>query len=620
MKLGVFQNGWWNDALAAAEVESVALPVAAHPSANAYESGLSDRIENSRNVVVKLAESQVGLLLDNGGTGLGFLPSESGNGSLDILHERLGLPLVSHLVDPVNTALQGLDWPTVWQALQSGSWIKAVWDRAQAIELQRFGVPNVLHLPMGAPQRNYDTAPLDARRCRPEVSFVGGQNTGFFRTGNSFPADRLLPGSLALAVQSDLPQVSFYDAYHDLFGFGAPITEADDVTTQIHKTAAYLNAKLFYNAALCMRQRDRFVIFLKRKLGDRFRLIGPRWDEAYGLRAEPPFASTEDYFNHFRESAINLNWVNGNAETGLNLRHFEITAAGGFMLCRQQPELADCFEIGTECAVFQSEQDLLEKIHFYLGHPEQRAAIALAGQRRTLSEHMFSHRLRTLLRAVQPALSGPFPEFSNTTWQQDCKAVVNAADLILDCGANVGQMAEGFRSLYPSATIYCFEPVTSAFVQLQERCAKVRAHPVKKAVADFDGRTDIHLTAGSEAHSLLGFQEGNPCAQWTRITGSETVEVCTLDRWCDETGIEPQRIDLIKLDVQGAELKALYGARKLLRHVPLVLLEVSFVPIYKDSPLLGEIESFMRENGYRRRALYPSDQPHNWGDALYEKA
>ena len=79
-------------------------------------------------------------------------------------------------------------------------------------------------------------------------------------------------------------------------------------------------------------------------------------------------------------------------------------------------------------------------------------------------------------------------------------------------------------------------------------------------------------------------------------------------------------MDLVKLDVQGAELKALHGAQRVLKTATAVYLEVSFVSIYKNCPLFGEIDSFMKSHGYDRRALYPSDQPHNWGDALYVKA
>ena len=621
MRLGIFDHGWWESASISQQYEIVRLPIAGNPDGNAYAADLAGRTANGTAVVTSLANRPVDLLLDNSGTGLGFVADGTSDDGLSLAHERAGRQLCSHFVDPLPTAFQGLPWPVTWQSLQSRSWVKAVWDRAHAVELQRFGVPSVVHLPMAAPNRCYNTDPLDPSCCQPIVSFVGGQNTTYFAANTNIPSRTLLPGTLAQAIQTDMRDVSFYDVYHDTYGLGEPVTDADDLDQRAAKASAYFNAKLYYHAALCLRQRDRFVIFLKRKLGDAFRLIGSRWRETYGFAAEPPLPTADAYFNHFRETAINLNLVNGNAETGLNMRHFEITAAGGFMLCYDHPELEQDFAVGEECVVFNSEADLLEKIRHYLSHPEERVAIALAGQRRTLSEHLYSHRLEKLVRLArsQPPTAQLPVEYSKTTWREDFHAVVPEPDVVLDCGANVGQMATGLRGLYPDATIYSFEPVASLFEELGKRCSELRVHAVKKAVGDRDGRAMINLTENREANSLLGYQEGNPCAQWTRVIGREEIEVCTLDRWCTANNIDPQRVDIIKLDVQGAELKALYGARGLLRTTKLVYLEVSFVPIYKDSPLLGEIEAFLTECGYRRHAIYPSDQPRNWGDALYVK-
>ena len=160
----------------------------------------------------------------------------------------------------------------------------------------------------------------------------------------------------------------------------------------------------------------------KQTVGDVFDLIRNRWDAAYGLTAKPPLPTSEAYFNHFREVAINLNLVNGNAETGLNMRHFEITAAGGFMLCYDQLELQECFEVGKECAVFTSEKDLLDKIDYYLSHPDELVAVARAGQRRTLSQHLYSHRLEALLSAIR--IYRPPEELAATP----CEGAVESGD------------------------------------------------------------------------------------------------------------------------------------------------------------------------------------------------
>ncbi len=596
----------------------VELPVAVGNDGNPYHADLSHRIANVRAVAARFAEAPPDFLIDNGGTGLSFVTGVEGAGaSLRPLHEALERPLLSHFIDPLVTAFAGLDWSVAWQSLASPNWVKMFWDKAQVHELRQFGIDNVIHVPMAAPDRKYDTTPLDPDKVRPVASFVGGQNTGFFTSGHQVPTTSLFGGTLAAGVRSDIPDALFYDIYHNIYGLGLPISQDDSAEVRAAKSRAYFDAKLFHNVNLCIKNRDRFVIYLKRALGDGFELVGRGWDTAYGLPTGTPFPTTDQYLQNFRDVAININLVNGNAETGLNMRHFEVTAAGGFLLCYQQPELAENFVIGKECDAFRNENELIEKIQYYLANPKERCAIALAGQRRTLAQHLHSHRLQSVLRMLSPQ-AAPVT-FSETTWSQDFKTFVPKAKVILDCGANVGQMARSFRHLYESADIYSFEPVAQCFSELEKACAEIGAKPVKKAVSDHDGVTKINLTTSPECHSLLGYEASNPCEKYTWIVDEEEVDVCSLDNWCVQNNIDTESIDIIKLDIQGAELQALRGATKILKSAKMVLAEVSFVPLYKDSPLYGEVDAFMAQAGYRRAALYPSDQPQHWGDALYVK-
>lgn len=621
VRIGVFESGWFKGAAQVISLDAVTLPVPAHPN-GPYAADHAART-NSGSELLRLlrdGDGAVDLMVDNGGAGLGFVAGAGGNHDLSLAHELVGKPLFSHFIDPLVTAFTGLAWPVVWQCLQSRSWIKAVWDRAQVDELQRFGVPSVIHLPMAAPDRAYNTEPLDPKGCKPIVSFVGGQNTSYFRSNVNVPSGSLYAGTLAQAVRADLGNVGFYDIYHDLYGLGEPISPGEDMESQIRKTLAYFNAKLFYNAGLCIRNRDRFVVFLKRKLSEMFRLAGRGWDSAYGLSSEPSFPTDTEYFNHFREAAINLNLVNGNAETGLNMRHFEITAAGGFMLCYHQPEIEEHFEVGKECDVFANESELLEKIRYYLAHSRERVEIALAGQRRTLSSHLYSHRLHAIIDLAFGGGLRPLPvTYTPGDWYDELELLVTDPDIILDCGANVGYVSRDLRTMYPRATIYAFEPVSKVHGQLCGMATEHDFHAVNMAVSDTTGRSVIHLTASPESNSLFGFQEGSPCEQWHREVGEEEIETCRLDDWCESNGIAHERIDILKLDIQGAELMALRGARKILQTARVVYLEVQFVPLYKDSPLFDEVETFMKECGYRRHAIYPSDHPADWGDAMYVK-
>lgn len=408
MKFGVLQNGWWKLACEKLGAVVVDLPEANHDG-NAYAAGLEARAERGAACMTEDWLSGCQAMLDNGGTGLWFVLRQGTRDDFGLLHEQAGLPLCSHFIDPMPVALQGLDWPTAWSCLQSRTWLKAVWDRVQMQELQSFGVPGVFHMPMAAPVRAYNTAPLDASQCRYPVSFVGSQNSTFFQQGKSVECHALWPGALGQLVRGDLPDLPFYEVFYNLYELAEPPTPSDDVSTRAEKTKQYYSLKLVFHALLNLRNRDRFVLFLAKKLGDHFHLVGRHWRERYGLQTADPLPDGDPYFDHFRRTAININLVNGNAESGLNMRHYEVTAAGGFLLCYHQPELAEHFVVGEEVEVFHHEQELLEKIQYYLAHPERRAEIAAAGQRRTLTQHLYTHRLHRLLQVLKPATQGSAP-------------------------------------------------------------------------------------------------------------------------------------------------------------------------------------------------------------------
>jgi len=73
-------------------------------------------------------------------------------------------------------------------------------------------------------------------------------------------------------------------------------------------------------------------------------------------------------------------------------RIFEVPGSGGFLLSERLPHLDEYFELGSEIAVFDSEEDLVHQAGYWLEHPEQRTEVAEAGYRRVLAEHTYDHR------------------------------------------------------------------------------------------------------------------------------------------------------------------------------------------------------------------------------------
>jgi spore maturation protein CgeB len=73
-------------------------------------------------------------------------------------------------------------------------------------------------------------------------------------------------------------------------------------------------------------------------------------------------------------------------------RNFEVPGCGGFLLTGMAENLGDYYRPGLEVGCFGERDDLLAKVRHYLDHEEERAAVALAGYRRTMAEHTYAHR------------------------------------------------------------------------------------------------------------------------------------------------------------------------------------------------------------------------------------
>ncbi len=88
--------------------------------------------------------------------------------------------------------------------------------------------------------------------------------------------------------------------------------------------------------------------------------------------------------------AVDSQWCN-------NMRLYEATGVGTCLLTEWRPHLADLFEPERDVLTYRDTAECAEKIRHYLDHADEREAIAQAGQRRTLRDHLYTDRMVELL-------------------------------------------------------------------------------------------------------------------------------------------------------------------------------------------------------------------------------
>lgn len=149
------------------------------------------------------------------------------------------------------------------------------------------------------------------------------------------------------------------------------------------------------------------VTFIGQPHGDRRSVINRIADAGlevgtYGFGWHTGKLSTYQMIEMFNKTKINLNLSNSSRgkHDQIKGRDFEIPGCGGFMLRAANPHLGEYFDIGKELIVYDTVDDLIDKIRYYLKHPEERDAVRDAAYRRVLREHTYEIRFEKIFKMV----------------------------------------------------------------------------------------------------------------------------------------------------------------------------------------------------------------------------
>lgn len=166
---------------------------------------------------------------------------------------------------------------------------------------------------------------------------------------------------------------------------------------------------------------------------------------------------------------------------------------------------------------------------------------------------------------------------------------------IFDVGANRGTTIKKYKNLFKDAHIHAFEPTPEVFSTLEKETSGLSNVYIQQlAISEEIGTVTFYLNKSLDTNSLLpsvkiGASSDKGCENITQVQ----IETTTIDEYCRQNNI--LAIDILKFDIQGAELKALMGAQKMLekKAIKLIYTECYFKPQYLNQPLFSNIFSYL---------------------------
>ena len=184
----------------------------------------------------------------------------------------------------------------------------------------------------------------------------------------------------------------------------------------------------------------------------------------------------------------------------------------------------------------------------------------------------------------------------------------NNVKTIFDVGANIGQTSLFFSNHFPQADIFALEPIKDTYEILKNNSKKIpKIQPFNYALGSQETQKQIQIRENSELNTLVDSKNTTVIE-----TGKlEAVTIKTLDNFCKSNKIN--RIDILKMDVQGYEIEVLCGANYYLKNnlVSFIHTGIDFDPDNQECQYFEDINKFLQKNNFHLSGFY---EFFRWGE------
>jgi FkbM family methyltransferase len=183
--------------------------------------------------------------------------------------------------------------------------------------------------------------------------------------------------------------------------------------------------------------------------------------------------------------------------------------------------------------------------------------------------------------------------------------IKNEPKVIFDIGSRDCQQAVEFSKTFPNAKVYAFECNPNTLSLCRENSKGYNITLIDKAVNIYDGVCTFYPI--DQEKTITSWSDGNPGASSLFKTNGKytieryvqneiTVPCIRLDTVIKNNNIDV--VDVIWMDLQGAELLALQSLGDFLHTVNYIHVEVTYQEMYTGQVLFEELDSFMNKNNF----------------------
>lgn len=172
--------------------------------------------------------------------------------------------------------------------------------------------------------------------------------------------------------------------------------------------------------------------------------------------------------------------------------------------------------------------------------------------------------------------------------------------VVYDIGAATGIVSSCLAKLPNVVSVQAFEPIPEVYENLVEKMRslpKVHCHNV--ALGNTEGSSTMYISNKTDCSSLLPMAKLHKEQLPVNVDITHQIQVLQvrLDDYVQQHQLPSPH--LVKIDVQGYEQKIIEGAIKTICQAKYCVLEMSFQPLYENSPLFDDIYRLMREIGFK---------------------